>query len=417
MKFTDMFRAKAQPVVETKESATAATIVISPGQAVWSSDTNAKLYASEAYQKNVVAYRAVSAIAEAIASVPWTAWRGDVEVTQTPLLDLIAQPNPGMSGREYMEAKVAYLMISGNAYEEQITATGNLPRELYIHRSDRMKVIPGSRGVPIAYEYDINGRKTRWDVDADTQKGAILHTKLFNPLDDWYGQSPARAGTYAIDQHNESMAWMQALLQNSARPSGALVMKDGETLSDENYARLKAQTEDQYQGAKNAGRPMLLDGGLEWQAMGASPKDMLALETKNSAARDVALAWGVPPQLLGIPGDNTYSNYAEARLAFWEDTILPLLDKLAQDWTNWLGEPFGLELRPDLDQIPAIVDKRKTLWTMLDASPSLTVNEKREAMGYEPIAGGDVLAEPKQESGFGGIDAKTAAIIAGYEIK
>jgi phage portal protein BeeE len=229
-----------------------------------------------------------------------------------------------------------------------------------------------------------------------------MHTKLFNPLDDWYGQSPARAGTYAIDQHNESMAWMQALLQNSARPSGALVMKDGETLSDENYARLKAQTEEQYQGAKNAGRPMLLEGGLEWQAMGASPKDMLALDTKYSAARDIALAWGVPPQLLGIPGDNTYANYAEARLAFWEDTILPLLDKLAQDWTNWLGEPFGLELRPDLDQIPAIVDKRKTLWTMLDASPSLTTNEKREAMGYEPIDGGDMTMADAAGGMFGG---------------
>jgi HK97 family phage portal protein len=321
MKFTDMFRAKAQPVVETKESATAATLVMSPGQAAWSVDTNAKLYAHEAYQKNVIAYRAVSAIAEAIASVPWTAWRGDGEVTQSPLLDLIAQPNPGMSGREYMEAKVSYLMITGNAYEEQVTATGNLPRELYVHRSDRMTVVPGPRGVPIGYVYDINGRKTKWDVDPDTQKSAIMHTKLFNPLDDWYGQSPARAGTYAIDQHNESMAWMQALLQNSARPSGALVMKDGETLSDENYARLKAQTEEQYQGAKNAGRPMLLEGGLEWQAMGASPKDMLALDTKYSAARDIALAWGVPPQLLGIPGDNTYANYAEARLAFWEDTI------------------------------------------------------------------------------------------------
>lgn len=417
MKLTDIFRAKAQSPVETKESQTAATIVMSPGQAAWSVDTNAKAYASEAYQKNVVAYRAVSAVAEAVASVPWTAWRGDVEVTQSPLLDLIAQPNSGMSGREYMEAKVSYLMISGSAYEEQVTATGNLPRELYVHRPDRMTVVPGSRGVPIAYVYDINGRKTRWDVDPDTQKSAIMHTKLFNPLDDWYGQSPARAGSFAIDQHNESMTWMQSLLQNSARPSGALVMKDGETLSDENYNRLKTMIEDQYQGAQNGGRPMLLEGGMEWQGMGLSPTDMSIIETKYSAARDVALAWGVPPQLLGIPGDNTYANYAEARLAFWEDTILPLLDKLAQDWTNWLGEPFGLELRPDLDQIPAIVDKRKTLWTMLDASPSLTTNEKREAMGYEPIEGGDVLQAPKQDAGFGGIDAKTAAMIAGYEFK
>ena len=408
-------QAPASTPAETKESRVGSTIVMSPGQPVWGSDNN-KAFAAESYSKNVVAYRSISAVAEAIASVPWTAWRGDTEVTETPLLDLIRKPNPAMSGREYMEAKVSFIMIAGNAYEEQITV-GGTPRELYVHRPDRMKVIPGANGVVAAYQYDVNGRKTQWDVDPDTQRSDILHTKLFNPIDDWYGMSPVRAGAYAIDQHNESMAWMQALLQNSARPSGALVMKDGETMSDENYNRLKAQLEEQYQGSRNAGRPMLLEGGLDWRSMGLSPADMEVIEGKYSAARDVALAFGVPPMLLGIPGDNTYANYAEARLAFWEDTVLPLLDRMAQDWTAWLGEPFGLELRPDLDQIPAIVDKRKTLWAMLDASPSLTINEKRAAMGYEPIDGGDVIAQPQQDEPMTGIDAKTAAIIAGYDIK
>ena len=197
------------------------------------------------------------------------------------------------------------------------------------------------------------------------------------------------------------MTWMQSLLQNSARPSGALVTKDGEELSDDNFNRLKAQIEEQYVGSRNAGRPMLLEGGLDWKAMGLSPSDMAILETKFSAARDVCLAFGVPPQLLGIPGDNTYSNYAEARLAFWEDTVIPLLDMITSDWNAWLAEPAGVELRPDLDQVPAIADKRQVLWDMADRAQDLTINERRAMKGYEPIQGGDVLLVPSSQISLG----------------
>lgn len=136
---------------------------------------------------------------------------------------------------------------------------------------------------------------------------------------------------------------------------------------------------------------MLLEGGLSWEQMGLSPSDMALLETKFSAARDICLCFGVPPQLLGIPGDNTYSNYQEARLSFWEDTVIPLLDLIAADWSAWLGEPYGITLKPDLEDIPAIVDKRQSLWAMADASLDLTINERRAMKGYEPIEGGDVL--------------------------
>jgi HK97 family phage portal protein len=219
----------------------------------------------------------------------------------------------------------------------------------------------------------------------------VRHLKLFNPLNDWYGMSPIEAGSYAIDQNNESMSWMQALLQNSARPSGALTVKDGGTLSDENFNRLKAQIEEQYSGSSNAGRPMLLEGGLDWQQMGLSPTDMGIIEAKFSSARDVALAFGVPPQLLGIPGDNTYSNYSEARLAFWEDTALPLLDMIVHDWNAWLGSLYGVTIKPDIDSVPAIAEKRLSMWQMADASNDLTINERRALKGYGPIEGGDVL--------------------------
>jgi HK97 family phage portal protein len=374
---------------ETKQSQTGAAMVMTPGQPVWSG-RNYAAFADEGYRRNVVAYSAINKIADAVASVPWMVFRGDQELTAHPILDLLKRPNPMQSGAQYMRAKVGFFLLSGNTYEERVTVGGNV-RELYQLRPDRVQIIPGATGFPIAFEYKYAGRCVRFDVDPASMDADVRHIKSFNPLDDWYGMSAIEAGAYAVDQNNEAMKWMQSLLQNSARPSGAMSTPDGKDLSDDQFNRLKAQIEDQYAGAQNAGRPMLLEGGLSWQQMGMSPVDMQIIETKYSSARDVALALGVPPQLIGIPGDNTYANYQEARLAFWEDTVMPLLDLIADDWNAWLAEPAGVQLRPDLDQIPAIADKRATLWDMADKATDLTINERRAMKGYEPIDGGDVL--------------------------
>ena len=385
MGILDLFRR----LPERKESQASKLMVINPGQPVWS-PRNYESFAREAYGKNVVAYQSINRIADAIASVKLGVYRGETELVDHPLLTLMRRPNPLQSYGDYVRAKVSYLMIAGNGYEERFIV-GSEVKELYQLRPDRMSIIPSTNGVPAAYIYKVGQNTTRWEVDPRTLNSDVRHLKLFNPLNDWYGMSPIEAGAYAIDQNNESMAWMQALLQNSARPSGALTVKDGGTLADENFNRLKAQIEEQYSGSINAGRPMLLEGGLEWQQMGLSPTDMGIIESKFASARDVALAFGVPPQLLGIPGDNTYANYAEARLAFWEDTALPLLQMIVNDWNNWLGSIYGVEIRPDVDGIPAIAEKRLRMWQMADASQDLTINERRALKGYGPIDGGDTL--------------------------
>lgn len=406
MKLFDAFRR-----AETKESAVAATMVLSPGQAVWTPRDYAS-FAKEAYVRNVVAYQCINKIGEAVGSVKWSAWRGETEVTETPLLDLIARPNPKQTTASYLMERVGYEMISGNAYQERVTV-GQEPRELYNLRPDRMKVIPDANGHVRQYEYAVGGRKVRFDVD-EAGDADIWHSKLFHPLHDWYGLSPVEAGTYGVDQHNEAMAWVQALLQNSARPSGALKSED--ELSDDQFARLKAQIEEQYTGAKNGGRPMLLESGLDWVGMGFSPADMEIIETKNSAARDIALAFGVPPMMLGIPGDNTYSNYQEARLAFWEDTVIPLTTRIADEWTIWLGPKFGdLEVRPELDQIPAIADKKQTLFEIAGKAMFLTVDEQRELVGYGPLEGGQGNQLPQRTPVQPEPDAKTIAAVLGYK--
>lgn len=391
MGFFDRFRRAP----ERKESAAAQVLVVTPGQPVWS-PRNYEAFSREAYSKNVVAYQCINRIADAIASVKLGVYRGETELAEHPLAALLRRPNPLQSYGDYVRAKVGFLLLAGNGYEERFTVGGK-PRELYQLRPDRMKIIPSANGVPSGYEYSVNQQKVTFPMDPRTLACDVRHLKLFNPLNDWYGMSPIEAGAYAIDQNTEAMKHMQALLQNSARPSGALTVKDGQTLADEQFNRLKTQIEEQYSGSANAGRPMLLEGGLDWKQMGLSPTDMGIIETKYASARDIALAFGVPPLLLGIKGDNTFANYAEARLAFWEDTVLPLLDMILTDWNTWLAQPFGVEVRADVDAIPAIAEKRLRMWQMADASTDLTINERRQIKGYGPVDGGDVVLVPSSQ--------------------
>ena len=169
-----------------------------------------------------------------------------------------------------------------------------------------MKVVPGADGWPEAFDYTVDGKTRRIAGEAAPGVRRVLHLKLFHPLNDHYGLSPIEAAASAVDIHNTASRWNKALLDNSARPSGALVYtaRDG-NLTLEQYDRLKAELEQGFQGAARAGRPLLLEGGLDWKSMSISPKDMDFIEAKHVAAREIALALGVPPMLLGIPGDNT----------------------------------------------------------------------------------------------------------------
>ncbi len=347
-------------------------------------------FAREGFMQNPIAYRSVRMIAEAIGCMPMLLYDGDSEIEDHPLLTLVRRPSPTSTTADLLEQFVGFLLVSGNAYLEAVTTNGSDIRALYALRPDRMTIVPGPDGWPDGHAYTLDGRTTRITGDAAPGTARILHLKLFHPLDDHYGLSPIEAASSAIDLHNTASQWNKALLDNSARPSGALVYtaRDGNLTTDQ-FDRLKRELESGFQGAGNAGRPLLLEGGLDWKAMSLSPKDLDFIEARNSAAREIALALGVPPMLLAIPGDNTYSNYQEATRAFWRQTVLPLATRISAALSQWLAQPQGLTLKFDLDQVDALTPEREALWTRLDAATFLTPNEKRAAAGYDPLADGD----------------------------
>lgn len=384
------------------------------GQPVWTPKQYDRL-AEESYAKNAVAFRAIAEIAKCAGSVPFALFQGDGKARRQleshKLLDLLNRPNPMQSRSAFMQALVGFFLISGNTYIERVGPIHGPPMELWPKRPDRMLVKPGKTGTPDAYIFKTGEGEVAWPVNPRTRDSQILHVKAFHPLNDWYGMSAVEAAAFSVDQHNEAGKWNMRLLQNAARPSGALIVdpKSGTGLDEDQRNQLKAEVEEKFSGADSAGRPMLLEGGLDWKEMGLKPVEMDWLEGKHTSARDIAMVFGMPAQMLGIPGDNTHRNMEEARLWLWEQTILPLLDFFLVELNWWLAPRFGegLKLAFDTDEIPALITRRFVLWDKINRSFFLTIDEKRKAVGYEPVRGGDVVRVPKNTVDLGEEEPET----------
>jgi len=299
------------------------------------------------YARNAIANRCVRLISEAAASLPFSA-------SDAAAQRLLNRPNADTSGPELWESVYGYLQLAGNAYVELATLD-DTPRELFVLRPDRMRVLADPQGWPAGWEYTVQGRRRRFERDRASGRSPVFHMRLFHPGDDQYGLSPLEPAGRALDLHTAGADWARALLENAARPSGALVFSgaDGH-LTDDQFQRLRDELTGAHTGAANAGRPLLLEGGLDWKPMAMSPAEMDFIQARREAAREIALAFGVPPLLLGLPGDNTYANYREANLAFWRQTVLPLARKTARALEVWLAPWFGeaLEIAVEEDRIP-----------------------------------------------------------------
>lgn len=378
--------------MERKASATGRVVAFgTSGRVAWS-PRDAVSLTRTGFMGNPVGFRAVKLISEAAAALPLVCQDAERRFDSHPVLGVINRPNGNQGRAEFFEAVYGYMMLAGNAYLEAVPGEGLVPGELHVLRPDRISLVPGADGWPVAYDYTVSGRAHRFDM-----RGAVkplCHLKVFHPQDDHYGLSPMQAAAVAVDVHNAASSWSKALLDNAARPSGAIVYKGVEgqgSLSSDQYDRLIEEIEANHQGARNAGRPMLLEGGLDWKPMGFSPSDMEFQKTKEAAAREVAVAFGIPPMLLGVAGDATYANYQEANRAFYRLTVLPLAAKVMADVSHWLSDFTGeeVEVKVDLDQIPALAGERDQLWARVGAAEFLSVAEKRRLLGLPALAEGE----------------------------
>ena len=330
-----------------------------------------------AYCENPVAHRAVRLIADGLAGAA-------LLPTDEALAALVEATSAGQS---LLETLTSQLLLHGNAYVQILKDAEGQPFELFALRPERVSLVAGPDGWPTAIHYRVGQQALTIPLlDADASPN-IIHIRGFHPSDDLYGAGCLAAADQAIATHNAAARWNRTLLENAARPSGALVYDTANAggLSADQFSRLKEELAAAFSGSGNAGRPMLLEGGLKWQSLSMSPADMDFANLKAAAARDIALAFGVPPMLLGLPGDSTYSNYREANRALWRLTLLPfgakLLGALAEGLATWFPDA---RLEIDINKVPALAEDRQALWTQVNAASFLSPAEKRAMLGLPP---------------------------------
>ena len=357
--------------------------------------------AKEGYLKNAIVFRCVNEISSGASAVKYQLFNGDEELEYHPLINLLDRPNPLQSNFEFMKALSSYLLLSGNSYILKTGTENQAPKELHLLRPDRMKIKGSGKSIPERYDYIIDGKvKATYAVNPVNGNSEVKHIKLYNPMDDLYGCSPLSAAAVEVDQHNLSSQHNISLLNNGARPSGAIVFKATDdsgfavNLTDSQRQQLITDLNKRFTGVSNASRPMLLEGDFDWKEMGLSPKDMDFMNLKHMATTDIALCFGVPSQLVGVPDSQTYANVAEARLALYEETIIPHIKQIESDLNEWLVPMFDerLKLKFDIDGIPALAERKRKIYENITSAVRegiMTRNEARSQIGLEAVDGGD----------------------------
>lgn len=398
MGFFDWFK-KKEPILKKQF---AAITTSSMGQVKWS-DKDYENFAKEAYIKNVIAYRCIYEIAKSGAQVEWNIKRernGKKEkVTDTQYDHLLKRPNKEDSFGFLQIQTISYYQIAGNTYYRQIrrqTGEEKIPLELHVMRPDKMAKVLNDQGQVIQYEYEKNfGESDIYPVDKITGDSDILQIRQFHPTDELYGLSPIEPGSMVIDTNNEATKWNMRLLQNEAR-IGLIYLFNG-ILQEGDYDQIE-QNIKEFSGAEAAGSSLILqsENAVDVKPYAWNPKEIDFIEGWRQTARATCFAFGVPAVLIGIPGDSTYSNYTQARQSLWEETNLFVLNHIKNELNNWLfkDDKEGLMIDYDTDKVPALAEKRTMLWKRAEDSNFLTINEKREMVGKDPIPGGDVLLVP-----------------------
>ncbi|WP_394999421.1 phage portal protein [Sphingomonas sp.] len=331
----------------------------------------------EVFEINPVGQRSVRLVSSSVGALPVYSVTKNVAAEKLVMADGV------------LETIAAGLLLNGNAYVQMIPDDAGQPEELVVLRPDRVTVDFDRRGQPVGFVYrSQNGGASIPLIDALGRR-QVAHIRAYHPLDDHYGLGCLGAAIAPAAVHNRAAKWNKSLLDNAARPSGAMIYDpgDGSVLSADQFARLKGELETLFSGAEAAGRPMVLDGGLKWQAMSMTPADMDFVALKEGAARDIALAFGVPPVLVGLPGDATYSNAREAGRALTRQTVLPMarriLGGLEVMLDHWFEADASVGLTVDVDVLSELAEDRVRLWDAVSKADFLTREEKRAMLGYE----------------------------------
>lgn len=373
-------------------------------------------YGREGYEQNSLIHAAIKYKVQAIAQTRMRVYRGDPDnpeqVTKHPYQQLILRPNNHQSWREMEGYQEAVLNLSGNAY----TYLARPPRggradALYPLRPDRVFIIPGERELR-GFLYVPLGATREQGVPLLVED--VMHVKYPNPLDDFegmgYGLSPMRALAQSGDIDNQATRVLKRNFDQGMMLAGILKFNMPMDADDMQAARRKWM--ERYGGSANAGDIGVLDINADYKRIAPTFKELGFAEIDERNESRILAPLGVPAILLDTRiamKSSTYANKAEARKAFWEDTMLYEIGAFDAEYAQYLrdGDVFllrDLSTVPALQKnIPELVNAAKALWEM-----GVPVHQAATTVGLKlgDVPGGDVGYLPANVLPVGQVPAR-----------
>jgi HK97 family phage portal protein len=378
------------------------TIADRPIYTSWSTDVAVQF----GYKAATWVYACITKRMKAAASVPLkTQVQVDgvwVDRYVPGLSDLITRPNNKYSFQDLTETVVSHLDLGGNALLSKVRVRGK-PAELWVLRPDKIRPVPSTKDYIGYYEYTVDGKKIKLDPRD------IIHFRFIDPANEYWGISPLMAAGKTVDMEVAAVNWNYSSMNNRAVPDGMVTLK--KELSPKQFAEANAMLENQLMGPANVHRPFVMGYDADYRRFALTPAEMDFVKSRVLTREEICAAFAVPPPLVGIYDKATLTNIETARVIFWADTMVPLLDDILDVYNFCLSPEFGANVRIVYDTsgvqaLQVLFQRKVETGTKLFGMgvPFNTIN-KRLGLGFDDIPGGDVGYIPSSmEPSTGGGD-------------
>lgn len=342
--------------------------------------------------------KAIEKRAEKIGQTKFILFKGDRQINEHWILDLLAKPNKFHNGQSFWRLCQKYYDLLGKAfifkdYEKELFNKNTKIKALHLLRPDRVKIQYNEDNTDIDFFIYNNGKR-----EIHYKPEQIVY--LFNPdpMSPLEGVSLLKSGVNAIDTEVQIRDYHSNILKNGGKVETVIKFKTPR-LTKEQIEELKQGYIDQYAGAKKAGLPMFLGGDSDIVKVGLNPQELAFLEAKGMALEDICILTGVPKVLLASFKDIKFDNADASEAIFQRETIKPLVKNICNTLDEYLvPEEFDLSF---IDQTPQDVTQKLSAIKIGYETGTLTPNERRQAMsdiidgiGGYPDKSADKLYQP-----------------------
>jgi HK97 family phage portal protein len=314
------------------------------------------------------------------------------------------EPNSMLNGYNMKKKMVKDYLFYGTSYTKIDKVRNNI---LELYPLD-MKNVYVTKYLKEGYKYDAEIKLTTYGHDGKgiekIFKPYDLVTVLRDTEDGITSRGILEEGGKLLQLASNEVEYSNNILKNGALPIG--VLQTANKISEQAMKRLKAGWETLYSGAKNAGKTVILEEGLEYNPISLKPNDLQMVESKKITISDISRLFNVPESMLNADA-NKYASNEQNNLYFLQYTLAPILIALESALDKSLllenEKEDGYYFRFDTSEILRTTEKEKIEATTEALTKGLwSLNESRAKLDLPKLDDdyfiwslGNVLFNPK----------------------